>query len=299
MPWENPGHMPLRPATPEDVDAMHRVRMAVRENVLSDPAAITPRHYLDMLGRRGRGWVVEEGGEIVAFAVADQSRRNVWALFVAPGHERRGHGRALHDAMMAWLFSQGDETVWLGTEPGTRAERFYRAAGWREAGRRPDGEIRFERDAHARASRVERCLGPAHAGWLQMRQALWPGCAPAEHGEEMAAMFRKPTQFAAFVARAADGSALGFAEAALRHDHVDGTSTSPVAFLEGIYVVPEARRRGIARQLVESVARWGRDLGCREFASNALAGDAQSHAFHRAAGFEETERVVFFRRPLP
>lgn len=111
-------------------------------------------------------------------------------------------------------------------------------------------------------------------------------------------MFRKPTQFAAFVARASDGAALGFAEGALRHDHVDGTSTSPVAFLEGIFVLPEARRRGIARQLVETLARWGREMGCREFASNALAENLDSHAFHRAAGFEETERVVFFRREL-
>jgi GNAT superfamily N-acetyltransferase len=147
--WEN-GVMTLRLATAHDYPELHRIRMAVRENVLSDPAAITRDDYVEMIERRGRGWVAEEGGEVVAFAIADHSRRNVWALFVAPGHEGRGHGRRLHDTMMAWLFAQGEATVWLGTDPGTRAERFYRAAGWREAGRLPNGEVRFERDAPAR-----------------------------------------------------------------------------------------------------------------------------------------------------
>lgn len=290
--------MRLRPATSADIEAMHRVRTAVRENVLSNPDAIGVDDYLAMIQQHGRGWVVEEGAEVVAFAVADHSRRNIWALFVAPGHERRGHGRRLHDTMLAWLFAQSGDTVWLGTDPGTRAERFYRAAGWREAGRLPGGEIRFEREARLPNAQIERCLSPTHAGWLALRRQLWPGCPDGDHDDEMAAMFRRPTQFAAFVARGADGSALGVAEASLRSDYVVGTSTSPVAFLEGIYVIPDARRRGIARQLVESVARWGRELGCREFASDALAANVESHAFHRAAGFAESERVVYFLRTL-
>lgn len=287
----------LRPATAADWAGMHRVRMAVRENVLSNPAAITEAMYLDMIAARGKGWVVDVEGEIVAFAVADHSRRNIWALFVDPAHERRGYGRRLHDTMLAWLFAQSEETVWLGTDPGTRAERFYRAAGWREAGREKNGEIRFERDARLRIAEIERCLSPTHRGWLELRRVLWPQ-ADELHRAEMAAMFRRPTQFGAFVAHGPDGTPVGFAESALRHDHVDGTSTSPVAFLEGIYVVPEWRLRGVARQLVETVARWGRELGCSQFASNAALDNAASHAFHRAAGFAETERVVYFLREL-
>jgi aminoglycoside 6'-N-acetyltransferase I len=291
--------MRLRPATAADIDAMQRIRMAVRENILSNPAAITPELIREMIETRGRGWVLhEDGSDIVAFAIADQSRRNIWALFVDPAHERRGLGRRLHDTMLAWLFAQNEDTVWLSTDAGTRAERFYRAAGWREAGRLPNGEIRFERDARARSAVVDRCLSPEHPGWLELRQALWPDTPLDEHRDEMRAMFRRPTQFAAFVARGADDQALGFAEGALRGDYVDGTSTSPVAFLEGIYVVPDQRRRGVARQLVESVSRWGRELGCHEFASNALLENAESHAFHRAAGFKETERVVFYVREL-
>ncbi|HEY6513856.1 MAG TPA: GNAT family N-acetyltransferase, partial [Burkholderiaceae bacterium] len=74
---------------------------------------------------------------------------NIWALFVEAGHERLGYGRRLHDTMLAWLWSQGLQRLWLSTGPGTRAEGFYRAAGWRAVGVTPHGEIRFEIDAPA------------------------------------------------------------------------------------------------------------------------------------------------------
>lgn len=124
---------------------MHEVRLSVRENVLSDPARITYDDTRAMIETRGRGWVVEADGRIAGFAVADHSRRNIWALFVAPAFEGRGIGRALHDAMVEWLFAVGDTPVWLTTERGSRAERFYRAAGWQWVGAVESGEIRFER----------------------------------------------------------------------------------------------------------------------------------------------------------
>ena len=118
--------------------------MAVVENRLSDPRSIGPEHYRSMLSDHGRGWVFEQDGRIVAFAVGDHSRRNIWALFVAPGFEGRGIGRALHEPMVQWLFERSAEPLWLSTEPGTRAERFYAAAGWRRAGTERNGEVRFE-----------------------------------------------------------------------------------------------------------------------------------------------------------
>jgi aminoglycoside 6'-N-acetyltransferase I len=145
---------------------------------------------------------------------------------------------------------------------------------------------------------VERCLGPDHPGWLELRDALWPQ-AHAVHRDEMRRMAHQPTRFASFVALSAEAMPVGFAEAALRGDYVNGTSSSPVAYLEGIYVVPSARRRGVARQLVAAVERWGRELGCREFASDALLDNLESHAFHRALGFAETDRVVYFVREIP
>ena len=122
--------MHIRVATEADIPRMHQIRLSVRENRLSDPAAIRPDDYRPMLNERGRGWVAELDGRLVGFAVADRLRANIWALFVDPEREGRGVGRALHDAMLDWLFSTGVEEIWLGTEPGTRAERFYLASGW-------------------------------------------------------------------------------------------------------------------------------------------------------------------------
>lgn len=124
---------------------MHRVRLSVRENRLSDPARVQPHHYRSMLNEHGRGWVAEVEGRIAGFAIADLSRSNVWALFVDPAFEGAGIGRRLHDAMLDGMFAAGAEQVWLSTDPGTRAERFYRSAGWRLAGREENGELRFER----------------------------------------------------------------------------------------------------------------------------------------------------------
>src|SRR5262249_12464577 len=101
-----------------------------------------------------------------------------------------------------------------------------------------------------------------------------------------------------FVARSA-GRALGFAEASIRRDAVNGASASPVAFLEGLYVVPEARRRGVARALVQAVIHWALAQGFTELVSDALLDNQVSHAMHQALGFAEIERVVCFRRALP
>ena len=138
--------MAIRLARAEDFPALHRLRMSVRENILSDPAAVTLADYTAMLDAGGRGWVYETQEGLLGFAIVDLRRGNVWALFVAPGHERRGVGRALHDAMLDWYFATGADRLWLSTDGGTRAERFYRAAGWEHTGQ-DRGEERFEMSA--------------------------------------------------------------------------------------------------------------------------------------------------------
>ena len=129
----------LREARVDDIPAMHRVRLAVRENRLTS-TAIDETHYIAEITVTGRGWVVTEDDVVVGFAVGNRETCNIWALFVDPAHERRGHGRRLHDAMVAWLFAQGCPRIWLGTDPDTRAQRFYAAAGWRFCRVLPDGE---------------------------------------------------------------------------------------------------------------------------------------------------------------
>ncbi len=140
----------LRQARRGDIPAMHRIRLAVRENRLTS-SDVTEAHYVRAVEETGRGWVVEDNGAVVGFAVGNAATGNIWALFVDPAHERRGHGRRLHDVMVAWLFSCGLERLWLSTLPGTRAERFYAAAGWVCVARLANGEARYElRDPNAR-----------------------------------------------------------------------------------------------------------------------------------------------------
>ena len=135
----------LRTATPDDVAAMHGVRMAVRENRLADPASIGKDAFLPFLASAG-AWVVEVEGEIVGFAALDAANANVWALFVDPAAEGLGIGRALHERMMQWAIEQGLRRLWLTTDPGTRAAQFYQQLGWSEIERTEAGEIRFERE---------------------------------------------------------------------------------------------------------------------------------------------------------
>ncbi len=91
---------------------------------------------------------------------------------------------------------------------------------------------------------------------------------------------------------------IGFAEATLRNDHVNGCETSPVAFLEGIYVRYEDRGKGVARLLCNAVGMWGKAAGCTELASDAPLENQASQGFHAAIGFKETEPVVFFHKRL-
>lgn len=136
------------------------------------------------------------------------------------------------------------------------------------------------------------------SGWLQLRQALWPDGSAEEHLAEMGSFLAEHHRYAQFMAYNADGEAIGFVEAAVRTDYVNGTTTSPVAFLEGIYVVPAYRRKGTGAALVAAITEWARGAGYSELASDALLANESSHAMHRALGFDETERVVFFRKDL-
>ena len=122
-----------------------------------------------------------------------------------------------------------------------------------------------------------------------MRAALW--------GKEAGDPADLPESDGNFVALE-DGRVIGFAEAAVRHDYVNGCDTSPVLFLEGLFVDPDHRRQGVAGALVAAVADWGRARGYTEFASDAEIDNVDSYAMHRALGFAETERVVYFRREL-
>lgn len=134
----------IREATTDDIQQIQIVRNAVKENTLSDPALVTDTDCETYLMHRGKGWVSEQEGKVIGFSIVDLEEHNVWALFLMPDYEGRGIGTQLQKIMLDWYFSKTDTTIWLGTEPGTRAEQFYRRSGWQETGKHGKNEIKFE-----------------------------------------------------------------------------------------------------------------------------------------------------------
>jgi GNAT superfamily N-acetyltransferase len=136
--------MLFREANKNDITQIQIVRNSVKENQLSDPALVTDQDCEDFIINRGKGWVCELNNKIVGFAIVDLKDNNIWALFVEPGSEGMGIGKRLHQLMVNWYFSQTQKTVWLGTAPNTRAEVFYKKAGWKVVGTHGKGETKFE-----------------------------------------------------------------------------------------------------------------------------------------------------------
>ena len=139
--------MNFREALLTDIPHMMAVRLAVKENALSNPALITSEDYETYLSERGKGWVCEIDGKLVGFAIGDMVKNNVWALFVQPGFEGQGIGRELLISLLDWYYSKTNETIWLSSAPNTRAADFYRSFGWKETGQLPNGELKFELSA--------------------------------------------------------------------------------------------------------------------------------------------------------
>ena len=141
--------MHIRRASPDDVELLFDIRTSVRENHQSREELatirVTPESVAEMLRGTWRGWVAEVDGEAVGFSIADAAEGTVFAMFVRPGREGLGAGRALMREAEDWLFSQGWDRIWLltGSDPALRANGFYRHLGWTEAGWGSDGQVRF------------------------------------------------------------------------------------------------------------------------------------------------------------
>ncbi len=136
--------MIIRQAFTADIAGIQLVRNNVKENTLSDPALVPDQDVEDYINRRGRGWVALVEDRIVGFSIVSVIDKNIWALFMLPGYEAKGIGKQLHDTMLNWYFEQTQEGLWLSTSPGTRAETFYRKAGWVVTGIYGKDELKFE-----------------------------------------------------------------------------------------------------------------------------------------------------------
>lgn len=91
---------------------------------------------------------------------------------------------------------------------------------------------------------------------------------------------------------------IGFAQCQLRYDYVEGTKTSPVGYLEGIYIKDGYRRKGYAKELLTECESWARSNGCQEFASDCEIDNTASLHFHKAMNFTEANRIICFTKTL-
>ncbi len=125
---------------------------------------------------------------------------------------------------------------------------------------------------------------------------LWTDNDPDHLAEEFRALVRN--EDAACFLKYVDGRPVAFAQCQLRHDYVEGTDSSPVGYLEGVFVTEACRRKGYAAELLAECEKWAKEKGCVEFASDCELDNADSLKFHLAAGFEETNRIICFRKEL-
>lgn len=130
----------------------------------------------------------------------------------------------------------------------------------------------------------------------QLALLLWPEHTLQEFIQEMSGLI---AQRDAVVILAYHGDyAIGFAQCQLRYDYVEGTSSSPVGYLEGLYVKEAFRQQGYAKKLVHACERWAKKKGCQEFASDCELENRESLAVHLKLGFSEANRIICFKKML-
>lgn len=128
-----------------------------------------------------------------------------------------------------------------------------------------------------------------------MRQALWPDEDAAAIAHETPRILSRD-DYAVFGAFAGE-QPVGMVEVGQR-DVGEGCTTSPVGYIEALWVEPDFRRKGIATTLVQAAIDWARERGFRELGSDTEIENTVSQAMHEALGFSETERLVTFRMSL-
>lgn len=131
---------------------------------------------------------------------------------------------------------------------------------------------------------------------LNMALKMWPECNRQEEFEYYSNAIDSDKEIVFLSSEA--NQYMAFAHATLRTDYVEGTSTSPVAYLEAIYVEPDYRRLNVAKQLIDEVEKWGMRMGCTELGSDVEIDNIQSESLHKKVGFKEANRVICFAKKL-
>ena len=131
-----------------------------------------------------------------------------------------------------------------------------------------------------------------------MRLSYWPELGPAEHENAFDELFSgTSTSAITLVAERENGRLGGFLQARTR-SYAEGCSSSPVGYIENWWVDQDLRRSGVGALLISAAEAWARSLGLTEMASDTELANNQSQAAHQALGYNETERLIFFRKKL-
>lgn len=131
---------------------------------------------------------------------------------------------------------------------------------------------------------------------IELALELWPDCEFEEEFPYYQSLIGSEKEVCYLVRE--EEIYLGFIHVSMRTDYVEGAIEFPVAYIEGLYVKPDCQKRGIGKELVNAGAAWGRQKGCKQFASDTELGNEMSIDFHKRIGFGEASRIVCFIKDL-
>ncbi len=130
----------------------------------------------------------------------------------------------------------------------------------------------------------------------RLASSLWSDCPESELKDGF--LSAVSSENCACFIKYVDANAVGFAQCGLRRDYVEGTNSSPVGYLEGVFIDEPFRKKGFAKELLDKCESWARSKGCLEFASDCELNNKSSLAFHLKTGFEEANRIICFVKKL-
>ncbi len=237
--------------------------------------------------------IADESGEYVCFSgmwwVPENKLAYMEPLCTHPDHRRRGLAAAALSRHYHRMKALGATHMTGGGDP------FYEKIGYGK-GIHWTFWKREEPQADAPLANPCQAVSADVVEVVALACELWPEHSAEEIKGEIDSLFAR--EDAAIFLYKEQGKAVGFAQCQLRRDYVEGTETSPVGYLEGIYVREGARRQDIARQLISACENWAKAQGCTEFASDCELDNTDSRHFHRAVGFEEANRIVAYVKKL-
>ena len=134
--------------------------------------------------------------------------------------------------------------------------------------------------------------------WLKLRMALWPDVSKEIHEKEISEMLSKPERFITFIACDFPNHSIGFLEASIHEIIDEGCVVKNIGYIEGWYIEPEYRKKGIGAELVKTAEKWASEKGLKEMAVDTNLDNIQSQSAYQALGYKEKDRFILYRKVL-